>query len=103
MTRLVDMARTVKEMTESSSPMLMNSPLYDYGLTLCFSNETLEKLNLEDDVEVGDLLDTRMLLKVTSVSKNDTGDGEKCRIELQVTHIAVLENESTESIDAPEY
>lgn len=105
MTRFVDMARTAKEMTESTSPIgsFMNSPLYDYGLTLCFSNETLEKLHLNDDVEVGDMLDIRAMAKVTSVSKNDTGDGEKCRVELQLTHIGLPDNESTEYNDDPEY
>lgn len=97
--KLVDMARTAKEMTQTVSPSLMNAPLYDYGLSLCFNDETLDKLHLDTDVEVGDMLDTRMLLKVTSVSKNDTGDGEKCRVELQVTHIAVVENESAELPD----
>ncbi len=95
MTKLIDMARTAKEMTESAFP-IMNTPLYNYGLTLCFDHETLEKLHLDDDVEVGDMLDIRAMAKVTSVSKNDTGDGEKCRVEMQITHLGIPENESTE-------
>lgn len=97
MVKLVDMARSVKEMENAAPPISMpNTPLYDYGLTLCFNHETLEKLELDDDVEVGDMLDIRALAKVTSVSKNDTGDGEKCRVEMQLTHIGIPENESTE-------
>lgn len=94
--KLVDMARSAQEQKDSAIPMMMNEPLYDYGLHLCLNNESLEKLNLDTDVEVGDLLDFRALAKVTSVSKNDTGDGEKCRVELTLTHIGV-ENESTEA------
>lgn len=101
-TKLVDMARTPADIKEAASP-IMNAPLYSYGLTLCFDHETLEKLHLDDDVEVGDMLDIRAMAKVTSVSKNDTGDGERCRVELQLTHIGIPENESTEYDDNDEY
>lgn len=93
--KLVDMARSPSEIKDAASP-IAQSPLYSYGLSLCFDHETLEKLNLDDDVEVGDMLDIRAFAKVTSVSKNDTGDGEKCRVEMQLTHIGIPENESTE-------
>lgn len=91
--KLIDMARTAPEIKEASMPMPYEST-YDYGLHLCFSDETLEKLNLDDDVEVGDMLDLRALAKVTSVSKLDTGDGQKTRVELTLTHIGV--GDSTE-------
>lgn len=96
--KLVDMARSAEQQNDAVSPAPINAPLYDYGLHLCFNHETLEKLNLDDDVEVGDMLDLRAMAKVTSVSKNDTGDGEKCRVEMVLTHIGV-ENESTEYDD----
>lgn len=93
--KLIDMARSVEEQKDAAIPY-NNMPLYDYGLSLCFNQETLDKLNLDtSDVEVGDLLDLRAMAKVTSVSKNDTGDGEKCRVELVLSMIGV-ENESTE-------
>lgn len=97
-TKLIDMARSLSEVQEAASPMA-HAPLYDYGLSLCFNHETLQKLHLDDNVEVGDMLDMRCMAKVTSVSKNDTGDGEKCRVELQLTHIGIPENESTEFDD----
>ncbi len=93
--KLIDMARSVEEQKDAAMPY-SNTPLYDYGLSLCFNQETLDKLNLDtSDVEVGDLLDLRAMAKVTSVSKSDTGDGEKCRVELVLSMIGV-ENESTE-------
>lgn len=100
MLKLVEMARTASEIKDAAIPSIQNEPLYDYGLTLRLNHETLEKLNLDDsDVEVGDLLDFRAMAKVTSVSKHDTGDGEKCCVELQITHMGIPENESTEYED----
>ena len=93
--KLVSMERTPPEIAEAANPTY-NIPKYSYGLSLCFDNETLEKLDLDtSDVEVGDLLHLICMAEVTSVSKQDTGDGEKCRIELTLTHIGI-ENESTE-------
>jgi hypothetical protein len=92
--KLVDMAHSAE--APEVGPSLASAPLYDYGLHLCFNQSTLDKLDLDtSDVEVGDMLDLRALCKVTSVSKNDTGDGEKCRVELVLSHIGI-ENESTE-------
>lgn len=96
--KMISMERTAPEMAEASSPMF-NTPKYSYGLSICFGQEELDKLNLDtSDVEVGDLLHMQCFAEVTSISKNDTGDGEKCRIELTLTRIG-LENENTELAD----
>ena len=102
MVKLIDLARTAEEIKSDSGPMsISNAPLYDYGLTLRLTSETMDKLNLDsDDVEVGDLLDFRAMAKVTSVSKHDSGGGEKCCIELQIIMMGIPENESTEYDDA---
>lgn len=95
MMKMQDMARTVDEMQEAASPISMNMPKYDYGLNICFNQETLDKLDLEhDDVEVGDMIHLMAMATVTSVSKSDTGNGEKCRIELTLTHIGVESEDS---------
>lgn len=101
MVKLVDMARSAEDLNADAMPSsVSNMSLYDYGLTLRLNSETLEKLNLDDsDVEVGDMLDFRAMAKVTSVSKHDTGSGEKCCVELQITHMGTPENESTEFDD----
>ncbi len=99
MVKLVDMAKGPEEMQESALAM-PSVPLYDYGLTLRLSHDSLEKLDLDiSDVEAGDLLDFRAMAKVTSVSKNDTGDGEKCCVELQIVMMGIPENESAEYDD----
>ncbi len=96
--KLVDMAKKAGSddkqypFTSGASP---SEPEYDYGLHVAFNHETLLKLDLDTDVEVGDMLEMRCLAKVKSVSKNDTGDGEKCRVEMVLSHICI-ENEQEE-------
>lgn len=96
--KMVSMERTAPEMAEAANPSY-NMPKYSYGLSICFDQEVLDKLNLDSsDVEPGDMLHMQCLAEVTSVSKNDTGDGEKCRVELVLTRIGI-ENENTELSD----
>lgn len=93
--KMVSMARTVEEIKDASNPVA-NTPKYSYGLTLCLDQESLDKLDLDhEDVEVGDMLHLFAMAEVTSVSKHDSGAGEQCRVELQLTHIG-LENEDEE-------
>lgn len=96
--KLKDMASTHEE-REKKMPLMAaeigDQPIYPYGLSLCLDDSTLEKLDLDGDCEVGDYIHLFALAKVTSVSKNDTGDGERCRIELQITHMGI-ENEDEE-------
>lgn len=93
--KMISMARSVEEIKDAASPII-NTPKYSYGLSIRLDQETLDKLNLDTgDVDVGDMLDARILTEVTSVSKHDNGSGEQCCVELQITHIS-LENESTE-------
>lgn len=98
--KMINMARSVEQMQEVASPTPLNVPCYSYGLSLCFDQETLDKLNLDnEDVEVGDMLHLFAMAEVTSVSKQDTGRGEQCRVELTLTHIG-LENENQEEYEA---
>ncbi len=102
MIRMVSLERTAPEMTEAAQPFSSISK-YDYGLTMCFNSETLAKLDLDtDNVEVGDMLHFTGMATVTSVSKHDMGNGEQCRVELQITHLGLPENESTEFVDEAE-
>lgn len=99
MPKFVDMAKDAKEMKEDMSPAEMPQPVYPYGLCLCLSQDELDKLDLENDCEPGDMLHMHCLAKVTSVSKNDTTDGPKTRVELQITAIA-CESEDDENEEA---
>jgi hypothetical protein len=75
--------------------------LYSPGLSICLTQEDLDKLDLEDGVEVGDMIHAHFLAKVTSISTNDTSDGVKKRIELQITHLSA-EDEDSENVDEKE-
>lgn len=95
---MVDLRRseTEKEKSDTCSPL--NQPDYPYGLCISLDQDTLEKLNMEDeDVCIGDMIHLHAMAKVTSVSRTDNETfGPQCRIELQITNIAPLEDESDE-------
>lgn len=96
---MVDMARTTEEkivLVEQSMPLPAAAADYPYGLCLSLTEDELEKLDLDDDVEAGDTLHFMALATVKSVSKNDYNGEKSCRIELQITRMAV-ENEDDEA------
>jgi hypothetical protein len=76
--------------------------LYPYGLAICLNDDDLQKLDLDDDIEVGEMVHLHCIAKITSVSSQDTNDGVKKRVELQITHIAAEdedeENEQSEDV-----
>ena len=56
---MVDMRRTDADKAKDSpmgmiAPQMSDLPDYDYGLNISFNGETLEKLDLDSDVHVGD-------------------------------------------------
>lgn len=71
---------------------------YPYGLNICLNDQSLEKLNMEDDCEVGDHVHFHCLAKVTSVSNNENMGK---RVELQITAMSA-ENEEEENAAAEE-
>lgn len=84
---------------EVNMPQAVNlsiMPQYPYGTQLCLNSQTLEKLDLPDDCKVGDSIVFECRAKVTSTSDSDTGGR---RVELQITHIGVDDDEDED--DAP--
>ena len=97
---LTDMARTEEELQEQSTP-LGEVNKYPYGLSICLTEVELEKLGVDhEDWEVGGVLHLHALARITSISKNETEHGEKCRVELQLTH---LDGESEDEEDKEYY
>jgi hypothetical protein len=95
---MVDMTRTDEEKTmERFGDMApsIDVPDVPYGLCICLTERELDKLDLDDDCEVGDFIHVFAMAKVTSVSKSDTGNGPKCRIELAIVSME-LEDEALE-------
>lgn len=103
--KMVDMALEPPKAGEKSTmayPCAPESaqPIYPWGLSVSLGDEQLDKLDLDADCEVGDLLDARCMLKVTSVSQNETTEGKRRRVELQIVMMSV-ENEEEEKLPAP--
>jgi hypothetical protein len=101
--KFVDMAKTPeevnKEVTDMRSPVSAsadNVPKYPYGLCINLDDDCLEKLDLDDECEVGDMIHLCAMARVTSCSANETEGGTKHRIELQITALAV-EDEDDEN------
>lgn len=99
---MTSMERTPQDNRESAERFmgqLETSRDYPPGLCLCLTHEELEKLDLDDDIEVGDLLHFFAMGEVTSVSKNKMGDdGMAVRVEMVLTHMQV-EDETDEEDD----
>jgi hypothetical protein len=100
---MVDMRRTSEEKTELSEvsqDFSKNVNDYPYGLSICFTNAELEKLDLDAcDVEVGDMVHLHCLAKVTSVSQTEVNGEKQSRIEMVLAHIAA-EDEGEEDEEA---
>lgn len=95
MRKMVDMRRSDEEKTEESKPDPLAGNDYPYGLCLSLTERELEKLDLDDDCEVGDMIDIRAMGRVTAVSKNQSDGKDRCRIEIQIESIG-LEDEDKE-------
>ena len=110
MRTFVDMAKSpeeVKEQTAIASPIEPKVPVYPYGLCISLSQDELDKLDLDPDCEVGDIVHLMAMAKVTSRSENEmeTSDGKKekcCRIELQITHLSVEDENDEDPEEASE-
>lgn len=96
--KLVSMELDDEDKLDFTAPMPVDRPDYPYGLRICLTEKELGKLGLDGDCEVGDMLDMRCFATVTSISKNDSGGGSSCRIELQIEKMAV-EDEMAEPED----
>lgn len=96
--KMVDMLETpeeVKQETVASSPVMDNKPHYPYGLSLSLNKETLEKLGVSELPEIGTMIHIMAMAKVTSVNESASEADHYCCVGLQITHMA-LEDEDTE-------
>lgn len=98
---MVDMARSPEEISEAvNMPSALSSSPYPYGLCICLTHKELEKLKIDhSNWAIGDIYHLHALAKVTSISTNDSEDGENCRIELQIIALGA-ESEDDENEEA---
>lgn len=96
-TKLTDMELSDEDKFDLAIPCIggPQQPDYPYGLKIALTERELEKLGLEADCSVGDLIDMRCFATVTSVSTEQRGGKTTARVELQIEKIA-LEDEATE-------
>lgn len=103
--QMVDMRRTPAEKAEQIAeamvpPTIAAIPDVPYGLRISLSEDELQKLGIDiadpdDTCEVGDMIHLFCMATVTAVSREQTGDGVRERVELSITEMAV-ENEDRE-------
>lgn len=98
--QMVSMERTPEDMAKAMMPMAgaMGPSQYPYGLCISLTHDELSKLGLDADCEVGDMVHLFAMAKVTSVTSNASESMETCRVELQITDLAV-EDEDNEEAD----
>ncbi len=109
--RMIDMARDPEEVKKDLAPISMPSPdsaapVYPYGLCISLGEKEIEKLGIDTDgCSVGDMIHLFAMAKVTSFSESEreTADGRRencCRIEMQITHLGLEEEDREEMADA---
>lgn len=86
---MVDMTMDMDENIEKPQ---FTYPTVPYGLCISLTNNELEKLDLDDGCEVGDLLHMVCMARVRNVNKSELS----CRIEMEIFDIEVLEDENQE-------
>ena len=79
-----------------------DKPIYPYGLSICLTQNELEKLEVDySDWQVGDLFHLMAMAKITSISEHETEGGKNCRVEMQIVALSGenedLEGEESES------
>lgn len=102
--KMVNMAKTPQEMEDAGTPRPMSDNIYPYNLCISLTQEELEKLGVDcddDECEVGNYVHLHALAEIVSKSKNDTGEGPKHSLNLQITHLEI-EDEGAENDQADE-
>lgn len=105
--RMVSMERTPEEKAEERvrdmyPPSIGDMPDVPPGLCIALTEVELEKLNLTDDAEVGDMIHISGMARVTSISKHETDNGCRCRVELSITDLAVEDEETEATVEGLE-
>jgi len=69
--------------------MLEDGPIYPWGLNLTLDHETLEKLEVDALPEAGEQLLLIAKVKVTGTTSNDSTDGKRQSVSLQITEMCL--------------
>lgn len=77
-------------------PSMSDMPDYDCGLCISFNKESLDKLDMDGEVQAGDYLHLHSFARVTSVHMKP-GSDEIDSVSLCLTHISAAEDEDQEN------
>ena len=94
--RFVDLRLDPASAPAAEAPSMLSAPDYPSGLRIPVTHEELEKLGINEDPNVGDLIHFAAMAEVLSFTSGDGEGGPHRRVELQITAISCMENESTE-------
>jgi hypothetical protein len=99
MRRMVDMARSTADKIAAmeSVPTPVDAADYPWGLRITLDEKDLEKLDVSEDIQAGDMLHFYAMAKVTNVSTSDSEGGKCCNVTLQIQSLAV-EDEAAEEV-----
>lgn len=92
----IDLALSPDEIQEQqiANTPLAEAPKYPYGTSITLDEKVLEKINVDySDWKVGDIFSLDVLVKITSISENETQDSKRCCVNLQITALKGEEDE----------
>lgn len=109
MVYMVNMQKTPEEKREQiqkySPTSVAIQPDYPYGLCIHLCNDELSKLNLDPkNLTVGDILEFTAKAKIITVHESASLMGDSCcNVDIQITDMSPLEEETSEEESDPEY
>lgn len=92
---LVDLKMSKQDMAEEASPEAIQNP-YPYGICLTLDTDELDKLGITKLPGVGDEYHIRAVGEVTSVSENDTGNGQERSVRVQIQMMEMRHEDEAE-------
>lgn len=85
------------------SAISSEKPRFPYGLRISLENAQLKAINLDPaDCCIGGVIHIHGLARITSVTQNDTENGQHSRVELQIEQMCCVESEDEENEEAEE-
>lgn len=106
MYQMVDMEMDDEDKMDLAVPMpdKPNVPEYPWGLRICLTEKELQKLGLDTaEAFVGGMVHGHFMARVTSVSANETTEGQQRRVEMQIEDLCIeSEDEENEEADSAE-
>ncbi len=96
MSNMKSMELTDDQSLDYPMPIKMAArPSFPYNLNICLTNAELEKLDIDPkEATVGGIFHFEALARITSISCNESEDGEHYRIEAQIESMGVIGGES---------